>query len=305
MPVERFCAMLMSFTMLSGWNLAQQEPKAPEKAVDAVVMRVGERGITVPELCAAIAQLPPPERKGYALHPRLAKDWYGPLVALAEEAKRKHLQAGGNPRLSEVDRNNALVGELIQSIAKESEPSNREIEYHYVRHKTEFEQAEVRHILVSDASALASRSKRSAAEAKTRAEDIATQLKSGADFAELAEKDSDDPFTASKGGELGYVAHHQLEPAVDGILWSLTPGQMSAPFEGRFGYEIVEVEERRIQPLDAIRESIIGNLKAAALERREQEIISAAHISLEPAFVDGSLPCERSAFNLPNRLDAP
>jgi parvulin-like peptidyl-prolyl isomerase len=100
------------------------------------------------------------------------------------------------------------------------------------------------------------------------------------------------------------VAHHQLEPAVDGILWSLTPGQLSAPFQGRFGYEIVQVEERRIRPLDAVRESIIGNLKAA-LESREQEIISAAHISLEPAFVDGSLPCETRAFNLPDKLDPP
>jgi len=89
---------------------------------------------------------------------------------------------------------------------------------------------------------------------------------------------------------------------VVGIPWSLIPGQLSAPFQGRFGYEIVQVEERRIQPLDAIRESIIGNLNAAALERREQEIISAAHVSLEPAFVDGSLPCETRAFNLPDRL---
>ena len=305
MQIEKFCAMLIALTMLSGWSQARQEQKALEKASDPVVMRVGERGITVAELCMAIAQLPPPQRKGYALHPGLAKDWYGPLVALAEEAKHRHLQTGENPQLSEVDRDNALVGELIQSIAKQSEPSNSEIENHYVRHKAEFEQVKVRHILVADATALASRSKRSAAEAKARAEEIATQLKDGADFAELAEKDSDDPYTASKGGEWGYVAHHQLEPAVDGILWSLTPRQVSAPFLGRFGYEIVQVEERRIQPLDAIRESLIGNLKAAALERREQKIISVAHISLEPAFVDRSLPCETRAFNLPDRLDAP
>jgi hypothetical protein len=303
--IEKFCALLIALPMLRGWNLAQQEQKAPDKASDPVVMRVGERGITVAELCTAIAQLPPPQRKGYALHPGLAKDWYGPLVALAEEAKRKHLQTGENPKLSELDRDNALVGELIQSIAKESEPSNSEIENHYGRHKAEFEQVKVRHILVSDRTALASQSQRSATEAQARAEEIATQLKGGADFAELAEKDSDDPYTASTGGEWGYVAHHQLEPAVDGILWSLAPGQLSAPLQGRFGYEIVQVEERRIQPLDAIRESIIGNLKAAALERREQEIISAAHIRLEPAFVDGSLPCETRAFNLPDRLDPP
>src|SRR5215467_4802590 len=156
--------MLIALAMLSGRNLAQQEQKASEKARGSVVMRVGERGITVAELCTAIAQLPPPQRKGYALHPELARDWYGPLMALAGEAKRKHLQADENSNLSEVDRDNALVGELIQSIAKESEPSNDEVENHYARHKGEFEQVKVRHILVSDATALASRSQRSAAD---------------------------------------------------------------------------------------------------------------------------------------------
>ena len=160
-------------------------------------------------------------------------------MALAEEAQREPLQTGENPKLSELDRDNALVGELIQAIAKESEPSNSEIENHYGRHKAEFELAKVRHIIVSNATASASQSRRSALEAKARAEEITTQLKGGADFAEAAEKESDDPYTASKGGGWGYVAHHQLEPAVVGILWSLIPGQVSAPFQGRFGYEIV------------------------------------------------------------------
>jgi hypothetical protein len=165
--------------VLRGWNLAQREQKAPDKSSEPVVMRVGERRISVAELCTAIAQLPPPQRKGYALHPGLAKDWYGPLVALVEEAKRRHLEAGENPKRSEVDRDDALVGELIQSIAKESEPSNREIEHHYVRHKAEFEQARVRHILVSDATALASRSQRSARKPKLEPKKLRRNSRAG------------------------------------------------------------------------------------------------------------------------------
>lgn len=279
---------------------AQTAAKLQARTQVAVAMTVGERKITVAELCTAISQLPAPQRNGYTSNPSLAKDWYGPLVALADEARREHLQVPENPKLSELDRDNALVGELMQAIAGGAQPSDAQIDNYYSEHKREFEQVKARHILISDATALASRSTRSAADAKAIAEEIAAQLNGDADFAELATKDSDDPNTASKGGELGYLSHHQLEPALDLMLWSLSPGEISASFEGRFGYEIVKVEERRVQPLAAVRESIIGKLKAATLERREKEIVAAAHIGMEPAYADSPLPCEAGvqAFTL-------
>lgn len=277
-------------------SFAQTNLKAKDKAAgDPIVMRVGERGITVAELCSALTSLPPPQRKGYALHPALARDWYGPLVALADEARRRHLQVSGDPRLSEVDSDNALVGSLIQVIADEAQPTNAQIDKYYAEHKKDFEQVQARHILISQVAALNSRSNRSAAEAKTKAEQIVAELNRGAAFARLTAENSDDQETRDKGGDLGYVSHHQLEPAVDSMLWSLAPGQTSAPFEGRFGYEIVQVEEHRIQPLAAVRESIRGRLKADALERTQQKIVSAAHISLEPAYTDSPLPCEVQA----------
>ena len=238
----------------------------------------------------------------------MAKDWYGPLVALAEEAKREHLgdslQSG---KLSDVDLDNALVGELIQKIARETQVSEADLQDYYKAHQSDFEQIKVRHILISDATALASQSKRSTAEAKAKAEEIASRLKAGADFAALAAKDSDDPYTEDKGGDLGYVSHRQLEPAVDAALWSLQPRQVSAPIEGRFGYEIVQVEDRRTRPLAEVRESIVGTLKAAALERKQQEIVAAANVSMESAYADAPLPCETESrdFTLRDPLRIP
>jgi peptidyl-prolyl cis-trans isomerase D len=196
---------------------------------------------------------------------------------------------------------------LIQNIARKTQPSESEIRNYYKAHHTDFEQVKARHILISDASALASRSNRSATEAKIKAEELASELRRGADFAALAATDSDDPYTKANGGDLGYVSRHQLEPAVDAALWSLQPGQVSAPIEGRFGYEIVKVEERRTRPLEKVRESIVGNLKAAALERKQQEIVAAAHISMEPAYADAPLPCEAPSqdFTLKDPLRLP
>ena len=286
----------LAFSVLFSLGYVQAQPSpalSNDRVHDPIVMTVAERKIPASELCSALGSLPPPQRKGYALHPVMAKDWYGPLVALAEEAKRERLGASLQAeKLSAVDLDNALVGELIQKIARETQVSEADILDYFKAHQSDFEQIKARHILVSDATALASRSKRTATEAKTKAEEIASQLKAGADFAALAAKHSDDPYTQDKGGDLGYVSHHQLEPSLEPALWSLRPGQISAPIEGRFGYEVVKVEGRRTRPLDEVQESIVGTLKAAALDRKQQEIVAAAHVSMEPDYANAPLPCE-------------
>jgi hypothetical protein len=298
---------LYTFPLLIGLGILPARGQAAARQnADPVAMSVGEERITVARLCTAIQSLPPPQRKGYALHPNLAAQWFGPLVALAEEAKRKHLTVPENPKESEVDLDNALAGEVIQAIARDTQPTELDIKNYYIAHKNEFEQALVRHIVISDATALASRSKRSATEAKTKADWIAGQLARGADFHTLALEQSDDSYTREKGGDLGYVSHNQLEPAVDHAIWSLAPGQTSVSLEGRFGYEIVQVEALRTQPLTAVREIIVGKIKAAALDRREHSIVEAAHITMEPSYAGSPLPCSNSSqFTLKDPLPAP
>jgi len=296
---------LVAFLLRSVY--AQPPAPANHQKPDPVVITVADRKITVSQLCSAIGSLPPPQRKGYVLHPALAKDWFGPLIAMSEEAKREHLSSSQDPKLSQVDRENALVGDLIAHIAQETQPTDSEIESYYQAHKDEFEQVKARQILISDATALASRSKRSAAEAKAKADEIAAELNHGADFASLATTQSDDPYTKDKRGDLGYVSRHQMEPAVDRMLWTLAPGKTSAPFEGRFGYEIVRIEDRRTQLLEAVRDVIVGKIKSAVLEQRQQEIVTAAHITLEPDYLDAPLPCPTGsqAFSLPDSLQRP
>lgn len=287
-------------------SLAAQEQAGARPNADPVAMTVGEQTITAARLCTAIQSLPPPQRTGYALHPDLAAQWFGPLVAMADEAKRMHLTAPENSKQGEVDLDNALAGELIQAIARDTQPTQPAIGSYYIAHKDEFEQVLVRHILISHATALASRSKRPAAEAKTKADGIAVQLAHGADFRTLALAQSEDPYTREKGGDLGYVSHHQLEPAVDEVIWSLAPGQTSVPFAGRFGYEIVRVEARRTRPLEAVRGIIVGRIRAAALDRRQHSIVEAAHITLDPSYRGSPLPCGSSPqFTLKDVLPAP
>ena len=261
---------------------------------DAVAMTVWNRQVTVSELCTAIASLPPPQANGFPLHPALAAQWYGPLVALAEEARREHLGDSLSPgEGSMLDEENGLASALIRKIADDLHPTDAEIRQYYAMHQYEFERTKARHIIISYDTAFASKSKRTAAEARAEADAIATQLRNGADFAALAAKESDDPYTKNKGGDLGEVYHHQMDAAEETVLWSLAAGQTSAPFVDRFGYDIVRVEGRRVLPLNAAHEMVIGDLKFAADERRQHQIINAAHVTLKKIYMSSPLPCSQ------------
>ncbi len=74
---------------------------------------------------------------------------------------------------------------------------------------------------------------------------IYEQLQAGAEFAELAEKYSDDKGSAVKGGELPEFGTGRMIPEFERTAFALTePGQLSEPFQTSYGYHIVKMIER-------------------------------------------------------------
>ncbi len=100
-------------------------------------------------------------------------------------------------------------------------------------------QTHVRHILLR-ADALSSEQ-----ETKIRIEQLYERLLEGADFANLARANSQDPGSASEGGDLGWVSPGQMVPEFEKVADSLQPGAIGKPFESRFGWHIVQVLARR------------------------------------------------------------
>lgn len=73
------------------------------------------------------------------------------------------------------------------------------------------------------------------------------RLRNGADFAELAVQFSEGP-NASRGGDLGFISKGTLtELAFEEMVFSISPGQISDPFETRLGFHIVTLLARRDQ----------------------------------------------------------
>ena len=83
------------------------------------------------------------------------------------------------------------------------------------------------------------------AEARRQLGVLRERIVNGEDFGELARTHSDDPGSASKGGELGWIDPGNTVPVFERTMDSLAPGAISEPFRSRFGWHLVQVLERR------------------------------------------------------------
>jgi len=80
---------------------------------------------------------------------------------------------------------------------------------------------------------------------ETEARDALAELKTGADFAQVAQKRSVD-VTAAAGGDLGWQAKGKLLPELEKAGTSLKkPGDLSEIVKSPFGYHVVKLQEKR------------------------------------------------------------
>jgi peptidyl-prolyl cis-trans isomerase D len=104
------------------------------------------------------------------------------------------------------------------------------------------------------------------AAAKKKAEEILAEAKKNPDqFAELAKKYSQDPGSASQGGDLGFFARDgsMVKPFEDAVF-SMKPGEIAGPIETNFGYHIIKltaVEPAKVQSFDEVKAQIEEELK--------------------------------------------
>ncbi len=85
----------------------------------------------------------------------------------------------------------------------------------------------------------------SAAQVENRLLQLRRRIEGGDDFETLARAHSQDAVSAARGGDLGWSNPGDLVPEFEKEMSQLQPGEVSPPFESRFGWHIVQVLERR------------------------------------------------------------
>lgn len=77
-----------------------------------------------------------------------------------------------------------------------------------------------------------------------RAEAIMEELRGGADFAEVAQRESADPGSAEAGGDLGVFPKGRMVPAFDSVVFAARLNRVAGPVETEFGLHVLEATER-------------------------------------------------------------
>lgn len=108
------------------------------------------------------------------------------------------------------------------------------------------------------------------------------KLKKGADFAELAKKNSIDPGSGKNGGDLGWFGHGAMVPEFTEAVESLEKGKMTdKPVKSQFGYHIIKLEDIRETPGPALSEmkaQIENTLKQQKLQKYLEDMRTNAKV---------------------------
>ena len=172
----------------------------------------------------------------------------------------------------------AQVGQSIQV-------SDAQVESYYNSHKDQYrtpERVQARHILIKTTG----KTPQEVAQLKTKAEDLLKQIKGGADFAKLAQANSEDPGSASKGGDLGWIVRGQMVKNFEDTVFSLKPKEISNVITTEYGFHIIQVMDRepaRLRTLAEVKPEIVGNLRNQSVFDLMQNLADQAHTELVKA----------------------
>ena len=92
---------------------------------------------------------------------------------------------------------------------------------------------------------------------------IYEKLKKGSSFEDLAKEYSQDPGSATRGGELPWFKYGDMVPEFNEAVYAMTDtGTVSQPVKSQFGYHIIKLLDKRPDaPYDNLRSQLISKLE--------------------------------------------
>lgn len=159
------------------------------------------------------------------------------------------------------------------SVRSRVQVDEKEISEYYSKNLDKFKEPDQVHarqifFLVNENSSLEEINK-----VRGKADAVLRMAKSGADFAQLATKYSEDT-SGDKGGDLGFFKREELLPALENVAFSLGEGEISGLIRTKYGFHIIKVEKLKglnQKPLEAVKDNISKILfKKRADEKLEE-----------------------------------
>ncbi len=160
-----------------------------------------------------------------------------------------------------------LTQKRLADAVAQGEVSEDEMRAQFDKNRAQFDkpaQIKVSHILfrISD--------KNQEAVAQAKAKIVQSKLAEGARFEDLAKQYSDDPGSAQRGGDLGFVTKGSLVKEFEDAAWSLKPGDTSGLVRTQYGLHIIrvfEVKDAQKADFDKVKAEIRDQLLQAKREK--------------------------------------
>jgi peptidyl-prolyl cis-trans isomerase C len=167
------------------------------------------------------------------------KSAYQNKKAFEDALKKSGMTA---PVFEEKVREGMMVEKLIEKEVKVS-LTDKDLEDYYDKNREKFKEPEavrLRYVYVKINPSEPDGKKK----AKERVKEAYSKIKSGSDFAQIAQTYSND-MSRIKGGDVGFVHRGTMPQEIEKAAFSLKAGQVSEILETDIGYHIIKVEEKR------------------------------------------------------------
>ena len=253
-------------TTLAGVALAQEttQPEAtqPEAPADATQTETGQPGVTQTQadpnqvvarvngvdvtrqqVIDSAADLPPEDQAQIEmLFPQLVERYIA-ITLLSQKGRAEGVDKDPKVQKRVADFENEVIGKTYfsQLLEKRMTPEAIKARYEqWVKENPAPEEVRAAHILVTT---------------EEEAKAIIEQLKGGGDFAAIAKEKSTDKGSGAEGGELGWFTKKTMVKEFADAAFAMKADETSAaPVKSQFGFHIIKVEERRMQPVPTLEE---------------------------------------------------
>ena len=187
-----------------------------------------------------------------------------------QEAQKRGLDATDDFKAQmELARQTLLIRELFTEFQKSNPVTDAEIKAEYDKFAAANggKEYRARHILV---------------EKEDEAKAIIASLKKGGKFDEIAKKQSKDPGSGTKGGDLDWANANSYVPEFSGALVKLNKGQLTdVPVKSQFGYHVIRLDDTReaqLPPIDQVKPQIAQQLQQVKITKFQDELRAKAKV---------------------------
>ena len=304
--MKKTISTMIALAVVATGAVAQTKPATPTTATpqatataaqgDPIVVAAGDVAIRQSEFESALKTLPE-QYQQYAMGPgkrQFAED-YLRMKMLASAGTKAGLDK--SPEVVQqlnLMKENLVANAQLQKIEAGIAISDEDLRKAYEASKGEYEQVKARHILIAfkgSPAAQEGKPELTEEQAKAKAEDLRNQIVSGkAKFEEVAQKESDDVGSGSRGGDLGEFNRGQMVPEFEKAAFEAKVGEVTPVVRTQFGYHIIKVDEHGSTSFEQVKPTLERSKRQERLQAELEKLKQASKPTYNEAYFGPAAP---------------